>query len=87
LTGGILLDALTDSSVDSTSRAFPIKPGNTSFIEFDYTSDLPFELSMQTNIGALASTAPSFVAGVMLCDHWRQFYLCVSDFASRTGGN
>ena len=86
MTGGIFLNAVTDSCIDSTSRAFPIAPGSTSFIEFDYTSNIPFELSMQANLASLASTAPSFVAGVMPADHWKKFYLYVSDFAARTGG-
>ena len=84
-TGSIVLTAVGDSSVDSTTKTFPIPKGS-AFIEFDYKSTVPFYVGLQANLSTYASSQPYFLAGIYPSDHWQKFYLNVADFNGQYQG-
>jgi len=79
--GVIQLSAIGDSSVDSTIQSFSI-PEGTSFIEFDYKSDVPFSVGMQSNLdNAVFANEP--IASIRPNSDWKKFYLNINTFISQ----
>lgn len=79
--GVIQLNAVGDSSVDSTIQSFSI-PEGTSFIEFDYKSDVPFSVGMQSNLdNAVFANEP--IASIRPSSDWKKFYLNINTFISQ----
>lgn len=74
-----------DSSIESTA-SFVI-PAGASFIEFNYKSDLPFYVGLQSNLSSLVSSAPYYLTGVYPSDHWQKFYLKLSDYVAEYPGS
>lgn len=83
--GAIYLNAVGDSSIDSTIFSYPI-PLQNAFIEFDYKSSIPFYVGLQANLSSLVSSDPNFLSGISPSDHWQKFYLKVSEFAQQAQG-
>ncbi|MCF8448300.1 MAG: hypothetical protein K9G49_00400 [Taibaiella sp.] len=82
-TGAVYLNAVDDYSLDSTSAGFSINTG-ASFIEFDYKSTIPFELSMRASIGTLY--AYKDITGVNPSSTWQKFYMNVTSTVSEYPG-
>jgi len=81
--GEILLNAVGDSSVDSTKKPFPI-PNGAAFIEFDYNSTIPFYVGMQANLSSKITSSPTYLRGVNPNGGkgWQKFYLEVDGFTA-----
>ncbi|MES2702210.1 MAG: hypothetical protein V4649_06200 [Bacteroidota bacterium] len=80
--GAIYLNAVGDSSVDSSITTFSIPTGTTAFIEINYKSTVPFYLGLQAKELSL-TTPPYFLAGVNPSAGWQKFYLNAQAFATR----
>ena len=79
--GVIQLSAVGDSSVDSTMLSFSI-PDGVSFIEFDYKSDVPFSVGMQSNLdNSIFAKEP--IATIYPSSDWKKFYLNINAFVSQ----
>lgn len=88
-TGSIYLAAVGDSSVDSSNTPFNITPG-AAFIEFDYRTEIPFDLALQSNLGALYNSGANYIAGVNPVNpttKWRKFYLDLTGVVNQTPGD
>jgi hypothetical protein len=83
--GGIYLNAVGDSSEDSTNITYTI-PTENAFIEFNYKTEVPFYVGLQANLSNLIYATPYYLAGISPNDHWQKFYLNVSDFAKKYQG-
>lgn len=81
--GAIYLNAVGDSSVDSTVNTFSIPAGVPAFIEFNYRTTVPFQLGLEGTLAGLVSTGPYFLAGVKPYDQWQKFYLNAQAFATQ----
>jgi hypothetical protein len=82
--GEIVLQAVGDSSVDSSKIQFAIPLNqNQVYIEFNYKSSIPFYVGLGANFSSYLSTDPYYLAGIAPNDHWEKFYLQVTDFAER----
>ena len=80
--GAVFLVSAADSSIDSTTTPFVIKPG-AAFIEFDYNTTVPFILGIQANLGSLYSSNINYLAGVLPNTGWKKFYLNLSGFVNQ----
>jgi hypothetical protein len=81
--GGIFLNAVGDSSIDSTVSTFTIPAGRPAFIEFDYNTTVPFVVGLEGTLNGLISTGPYYLAGVKPGgNQWQKFYLNVQAFAT-----
>ncbi|MFI5196305.1 MAG: hypothetical protein ACHQD8_04385 [Chitinophagales bacterium] len=83
--GSITLNAVGDSSVDSSTMAFAI-PVGAAYIELNYKSQIPFYIGLQANLSNIISSTPYYLAGISPSDHWQKFYLNVADFAVQYKG-
>ena len=82
--GEIVLQAVGDSSVDSSKIQFAIPLNqNQVYIEFDYKSTIPFYVGLGANLSSYVTTDPYYLAGISPIDHWQKFYFQVTDFAGR----
>lgn len=79
--GTIVLNAVGDSSVDSSNSAFAIPAGET-FVEFDYKTSIPFAVGFLDNYSSLYVGNQYYIAGVSPSDRWRKFYLNVTGYRS-----
>jgi hypothetical protein len=80
--GAIFLNAVGDSSVDSSNNTFAIPPGQSAYIEFAYKTSIPFYLGLQAHAGIL-QTNPRFLVGVKPDNSkWQKFYFKVQPYAS-----
>lgn len=79
-TGSILLSAVYDSSIDSSTVAFPVPTGGFAFIEFNYKTQIPFYVGLGAKLGNYVSAEPYFLAGLKPTTEWKKFYLNVADF-------
>jgi len=73
-----------DSSADSTVSCL-IPPG-VAFIEFNYKSDLPFYIGIQSNLAGLFSV-PLYIAGIYPIGYWQKIYIKVSDYTAAYEGS
>lgn len=87
--GEIRLNAVGDSSIDSTAKSFTIPLGGTTFIEFDYKSTVPFYVGLQANLSATVSSAPYFLSGINPSSGsgWQKFYLEIDGFIGKAQGS
>ena len=84
--GSITLNAVGDSSIDSsTVTSFPI-PAGSAFIELSYKSEIPFYVGLQANLSNIISSTPYFLVGISPSDHWQKFYINAADFAQKYQG-
>ncbi|GAA4467268.1 hypothetical protein GCM10023093_22810 [Nemorincola caseinilytica] len=80
--GAVFLNTFSDSSIDSTIHAFPIRTG-AAFIEFDYRSSTPFAIGLQAKLGTTYTSGIAYMAGIYPSDGWHKFYLNVTGFVSQ----
>ena len=82
--GLIQLNAIGDSSVDSTKKPFGI-PDGAAFIEFDYKSTIPFYIGLQANLSSKITSTPNYLIGVNPSpgNGWQKFYLEVDGFTAQ----
>jgi len=79
--GSISLNAVGDSSVDSSTVASFVIPEGAAFVEFNYKSDVPFYVGLQANYNTIHST-PYYLVGISPISHWQKFYVNVATFAA-----
>ncbi len=75
--GCINISAVGDSSIDSStlSTQLTMTPGEPSFIEFNYKSDIPFTIGLQPIGSALGPLNPIFGQGMIApSSTWKKFY-------------
>jgi hypothetical protein len=84
--GAVYLNAVGDSSVDSSVNTFTIPANSQAYIEFNYKSSVPFYIGLQANLGTVTSSAPYYLIGINPSNQWGKFYLNVSDFATQYKG-
>jgi hypothetical protein len=81
--GAIFLNAVGDSSVDSSVLVFTIPAGQPAFVEFDYNTTVPFSVGLSGTLAGLISTGPYFLAGVSPNTGWKKFYMNAQAFATK----
>ena len=83
---GIFLNAVGDSSIDSSNKSFAI-PAGQAYIELNYKCSVPFYLGLQATLNGVATSTPYYLTGIYPNSAWSKFYLNVGAFNAKYGGS